>query len=220
MSVPKPVLRRALTEPPIAMPGGSAAAAVDSDRPLAISGWLLTALFFLVPLLTYWPATFYDYGLRDDYYNLREAHEEPGTILNFCASHARPIYGWLLQATYGQTDSVQSLHWMRFAASLLLGAVSLVMFRGLRAIGWSFNTALCVAILLALVPSAQVIAGWAVGWPYAATALLAIAAFFTVEGTLTLGLRSGVGRALSQGSVALGLMLMSTLIYQPSALFY
>ena len=54
----------------------------------------------------------------------------------------------------------------------------------------------------------------------AATALLAIAAFFTVEGTLTLGLRSGVGRALSQGSVALGLMLMSTLIYQPSALFY
>ncbi|HWS69621.1 MAG TPA: glucosyltransferase domain-containing protein [Steroidobacteraceae bacterium] len=220
MSVPKPVLRRALTEPPIALPAGSVAAAVDSDRPLAISGWLLTALFFLVPLLTYWPATFYDYGLRDDYSNLREAHEEPGTILNFCASHARPIYGWLLQATYGQTDSVQSLHWMRFAASLLLGAVSLVMFRGLRALGWSFSTALCFAILLTLVPSAQVIAGWAIGWPYAATALLAIAGFFTVEGALTVGRSAGPRRAVSQWIMALCLMVVGALIYQPSAMFY
>jgi hypothetical protein len=220
MSVPKPVLREALTEPPIALPAGPAAAAVDGDRPLAISGWLLTALFFLVPLLTYWPATFYDYGLRDDYSNLREAHDEPGTILNFCASHARPIYGWLLQATYGQTDSVQSLHWMRLAASLLLGAVSLVMFRGLRALGWSFNTALCFAILLALVPSAQVIAGWAIGWPYAATALLAIAGFFTVEGALTVGRSAGPGRAVSQWIMALCLMVVGALIYQPSAMFY
>src|SRR6202030_2812224 len=204
MSVPKPVLREALTEPPVALPAGSAAAAVDSDHPLTNSGWLLTALFFLVPLLTYWPATFYDYGLRDDYSNLREAHEEPGTILNFCASHARPIYGWLLQATYGQTNSVQSLQWMRLLASLLLGAISLVMFRGLRALGWSFNTSLCFAILLALVPSAQVIAAWAVGWPYAATALLAIAGFFAVEGALGVGLGAGVGRAAGQFTVAFG----------------
>src|ERR1700688_1559010 len=220
MSVPKPVLREALTEPPIALPAGSAAAAVDSDHPLTNSGWLLTAVFFLVPLRTYWPATFHDYGLRDDYSNLREAHEEPGTILNFCASHARPIYGWLLQATYGQTDSVQSLHWMRFAASLLLGAVSLVMFRGLRALGWSFNTALCFAILLALVPSAQVIAGWAIGWPYAAAALLAIGAFFTVEGALTIGRSAGDGRAAGQWITALCLMVVGALIYQPSAMFY
>jgi hypothetical protein len=118
-----------------------------------------------VPLATYWPATFHDFGLRDDYSNLREAHEEPATVIKFCASHARPIYGWLLQATYGQTDTVQSLQWMRFAASLLLGALSLVSFRGLRALGWSFSTSLCFALLLALIPSAQVMAGWAVGWP-------------------------------------------------------
>jgi hypothetical protein len=220
MSVPKPVLREALTEPPIALPADAAAAAIGSGRALTISRWLLTALFFLVPLLTYWPATFYDYGLRDDYSNLREAHEEPGTILNFCASHARPIYGWLLQATYEQTDTVQSLHWMRFAASLLLGAVSLVMFRALRALGWSFSTALCFAVLLALVPSAQVIAGWAIGWPYAATALLAIAGFFTVEGALTVGGSAGAGRAAGQWIMALCLMVVGALIYQPSAMFY
>jgi hypothetical protein len=181
---------------------------------------MLTAILFLIPLVTYWPATFHDYGLRDDYSNLREAHEEPGTVVKFCASHARPIYGWLLQATYGQTNSVQNLQWMRFFASLLLGAISLVMFRGLRALGWSFNTSLCFAILLALVPSAQVIAGWAVGWPYAATALLAVAGFFTVEGAMAVGLDAGVGRAAGQWMVALGLMVVSALIYQPSALFY
>ena len=159
-------------------------------------------MLFLVPLVTYWPATFHDYGLRDDYSNLREAHEEPGTVVKFCASHARPIYGWLLQATYGQTNSVQNLQWMRLLASLLLGAISLVMFRGLRALGWSFSTSLCFAILLALIPSAQVMAGWAVGWPYAAAALLAFGAFFTVEGALAMGLRAGAARAVAQWSVA------------------
>jgi len=178
---------------------------------------MLTAVLFLIPLVTYWPATFHDYGLRDDYSNLREAHEEPGTVVKFCASHARPIYGWLLQATYGQTSSVQNLQWMRFSASLLLGAIALVMFRGLRALGWSFNASLCFAILLELVPSAQVIAGWAVGWPYAATALPAIAAFFTVEGAVAVGVSAGVGRSVGQWLMALGLMVVSALIYQPSA---
>jgi hypothetical protein len=109
---------------------------------------------------------------------------------------------------------------MRFGASLLLGAISLVSFRGLRALGWSFSTSLCFAVLIGLIPSAQVIAGWAVGWPYAATALLAFGAFFTVEGALNVGMSLGFGRAVGQWAVALGLMVVSALIYQPSALFY
>src|ERR1700729_4136716 len=126
MSVPE----TAVTEPSIAVPVGTTDVAVAVGRRSAVGvrAWLLTAVLFLVPLISYWPATFHDYGLRDDYSNLREAHEEPGTVVKFCASHARPIYGWLLQATYGQTDSVQSLQWIRLLASLLLGAISLVMF--------------------------------------------------------------------------------------------
>jgi hypothetical protein len=50
--------------------------------------------------------------------------------------------------------------------------------------------------------------------------LLAIAGFFTVDGALTVGLRAGVGRALGQWTLALGLMLVAALIYQPSAMFY
>ena len=220
MSVPKPALREALAEPSVALPTGHSAARAGVRHRLGLRAWMLTAVLFLVPLVAYWPATFHDYGLRDDYSNLREAHEEPGTVIKFCASHARPIYGWLLQVTYGQTDSVHNLRWMRLCAALLLGAVSLVMFRGLRSLGWSFNATLCFAILIALVPSAQVVAGWAVGWPYAATALLAIAGFFTVEGALAVGLRAGPGRAIGQWTLALGLMIVSALIYQPSALFY
>src|SRR5450631_2691636 len=220
MSVTEPSLTQTLTEPALPATIGYIDARADRRSGVGLRSWVLTAILFVVPLVTYWPATFHDYGLRDDYSNLREAHEEPGTILNFCASHARPIYGWLLQATYGQTSTVQNLHWMRFTATLLLGAVSLVMFRGLRALGWSFNTALCFAILLALVPSAQVIAGWAIGWPYAATALLAIAGFFTVEGAVAVGLSAGVRRSVGQWLMALGLMVVCALIYQPSALFY
>ena len=225
-SVPKTVLsdtslsESVLSERAIAVPSGSPAAIARPRSRVRVRAWMLTALLFLIPLVAYWPATFHDYGLRDDYSNLREAHEEVGKVLQFCASHARPIYGWLLQATYGQTTSVQNLQWLRFIAALLLGAISLVSFRGLRAVGWSLNTSLCFAVLLTLVPSAQVIAGWAVGWPYAATALLAFGGFFTVDGALSVGLRLGVGRAVSQWAVALGLMLMSALIYQPSAMFY
>jgi hypothetical protein len=225
-SVPKTVLgegalsEAVLSEGAIAVPIGAPGAIAEPRIALRARAWLLTAVLFLVPLVAYWPATFHDYGLRDDYSNLREAHEEVGKVLQFCASHARPVYGWLLQATYGQTSSVENLQWLRFVAALLLGAISLVSFRGLRAVGWSFNSSLCFAVLLCLVPSAQVIAGWAVGWPYAATALLAFAGFFTVEGALTLGLSAGVGRAVSQWAVASGLMVLSALIYQPSAFFY
>jgi hypothetical protein len=219
MSVPERVLAEPLTDTAV-IPAGFAGSRAHARSTAGIRAWALTALLLFLPLITYWPATFHDYGLRDDYSNLREAHEEPGKVLQFCASHARPIYGWLLQSTYHLTSSVQNLQWMRFCASLLLGAISLVMFRGLRALGWSFNTSLCFALLVSLLPASQVIAGWAVGWPYAVTALLAVGAFFTSEGALSAGTRGGGGRLVGQWALALGLMVVSALIYQPSALFY
>src|SRR5271168_3058037 len=146
-SVPKTVL----SEAAIAVPIGNASALDAAPRSaLRLRAWMLSAALFLAPLATYWPATFHDYGLRDDYSNLREAHEEIGKIVKFCASHARPIYGWLLQATYGQAGTVQNLQWMRFSASLLLGAISLVCFKGLRAVGWSISNSLFFAVLLVL----------------------------------------------------------------------
>jgi len=202
----------------ISIPADGPSAGVASGSRIGTRTWVLTALFFLVPLLAYWPTTFHDFGLRDDYSNLREAHEEPAAVLKFCASHARPLYGLLLRTTYGLTNSVQNLEWMRFAATLLLGAIGFVLFRSLRSFGWSFSASLFFALIITLVPSAQVMASWAVGWPYVVTALLAIGGFFAAEGALTAG--NSTGRTLAQWGVALGLMVICALIYQPSALFY
>jgi hypothetical protein len=215
-----PLPKSALTETAIAGPASAGAVAVSRAGVLNLRAVLITAFLFLVPLLTYWSATFHDFGLRDDYSNLREAHQEVGKVLKFCASHARPIYGWLLQSTFGQTSSVQNLQWLRFTAALLLGALSLVSFRGFRALGWSANRSLCFALMLVLVPASQVIASWAVGWPYAIAALLSFGAFFTAEGAFAMNVLARPRRAASQWAVALGLMLLSALIYQPSAMFY
>jgi hypothetical protein len=216
MSVPERVIAPPAIAPPpaIALPASHA----EARRQAGARGWLLVAFLFLVPLSAYWPATFHEYGLRDDYSNLRESHEEVGKVLQFCASHARPLYGWLLQATYAQAGSVHNLQWMRLFASFLLGALSLVMLRGLRALGWSFSASLFVALLVPLVPASQVIAGWAVGWPYAASALVAIGAFFSVEAAL--GINGSTARALGQWLLALVLLVLCALTYQPSALFY
>jgi hypothetical protein len=196
----------------------AASLAIPRTRRVAWPAWALTTALFLAPLLIYAPTTFHDYGLRDDYSSLREAHEEPGKILQFCASHARPLYGLLLQASYGQTTTVQNLQWMRFLAALLLGTLSVVSYRSVRALGWSLNAAVCFALLVVMVPSSQVIAAWAVGWPYALAALLGIAGFFAAEGAMSPA--NTRGRTVAQWTVALGLIIMSALIYQPSTMFY
>jgi hypothetical protein len=216
-------IERTVLAPPPLSAGSTIGAAVEAgarDRAarVGLQAWLLCALLFLVPLVAYWPTTFHDFGLRDDYSNLREAHEEPGVVLKFCASHARPIYGLLLRATYAETSSVQNLQWLRFGAVLLLGTLSLVAFRSLRAFGWPFDASLVFALLLGLVPSAQVIASWAVGWPYAATALIAVGAYFAADGAMAPGILRA--RVAAQWAVALGLMVTAALIYQPSAMFY
>jgi hypothetical protein len=218
MSTPERLLSQTLAPPAVTVPVPWS----HSTRRTAVGvrAWLITSFLFFLPVVAYWPATFHEYGLRDDYSNLRESHEELGKVVQFCASHARPIYGWLLQATYGQATSVHNLQWMRLLASFLLGALSLVMYRGLRALGWSSSSSLCVAVLVSLVPASQVIASWAVGWPYAATALLAVAAFFTVEGALSVRRASSKPRIVGQWALGVALMVVSALIYQPSALFY
>jgi hypothetical protein len=218
MSAPERLVSQSLAPPAVGVPVPWTQTA--GRTAVGARTWLVTAFLFFLPMVTYWPATFHEYGLRDDYSNLRESHEEIGKIVQFCASHARPIYGWLLQSTYGQTTSVHNLEWMRLFASLLLGAISLVVYRGLRALGWPSSSSLCVAVLVSLVPASQVIAGWAVGWPYAATALLALPAFFTVEGALSVRPAVGTARFVGQWMLGAALMVVCALTYQPSALFY
>jgi len=100
MSTPDPTLSQPLTQPSLGGSVGYAEAPAQTRSVAGARSWLLTAFLFLMPVVAYWPTTFHDFGLRDDYSNLREAHEEPGKILQFCASHARPIYGLLLHRSF------------------------------------------------------------------------------------------------------------------------
>jgi hypothetical protein len=61
-SVPKPIL----SEAAVAVPIGNPSVLAEPRARLSARAWMLTLALFLVPLLTYWPATFHDYGLRDD----------------------------------------------------------------------------------------------------------------------------------------------------------
>ncbi|HEX7632620.1 MAG TPA: hypothetical protein VF388_10830, partial [Lacunisphaera sp.] len=88
-------------------------------------------VLLLTPLAVYWSTIFHDYGFRDDYSHLREAKEEPGKIVKFTASHGRPLYGALLETTFGVTDDVAELPWLRLTTVCLLTVLGLALWRQL-----------------------------------------------------------------------------------------
>ena len=138
---------------------------------------LMVLVLFALPLATYWNTTFHPFGLRDDYSNLREAHEEPGKIVQFTASNSRPLYGVLLQNSFGRIDLVGELAWLRLAGAIGLGGVAAILFGLLRRLGWSLAPAACAAAMVSLMPAAQVVASWAVTWPYPMAGILSISGF-------------------------------------------
>ena len=182
---------------------------------------LITLLFLLVlPTGVYWNSIWSDFGLRDDYAVTREAREEPVTIIKFCGSHARPVYGWLLQKSFKHIDHIRDISMARLIGSVCLGLVS----AGTCAIlfsmfGWSLVTAACVGALLALVPTAQVIASWGILWAYTVSALLSMIAFAIAENAFRDSTTSLARRLIPVGVASL-LIIVSAWNYQPVSLFY
>ena len=107
MSAPEPLISQTLAPPAIAVP-----LPASRRRAVRVSGPGFYGFLFLVPVVAYWPATFHEYGLRDDYSNLREAHEEIGKVLQFLRlpRHGRSMAGCCNRAT-AQTTSVHNLEW-------------------------------------------------------------------------------------------------------------
>lgn len=189
---------------------------------LTRAGWLRlgSLLMVVLPVAVYWSTTWGEYGLRDDYGVLREAMTEPAAIFRFCGSHARPVFGWLLQATFMQFDSIGDLAWARLLGSVLTGVLAACVMQVLvRLHGWSVLTAGCLAATMTLLPSLQVVAAWAILWPYLVAALLSLAAFVAAE----CGFRSSAGLSWPQAgwcALAVALAVASAWVYQPNALFY
>jgi hypothetical protein len=172
-------------------------------------------VLLLAPLAAYWPTIFHDYGLRDDYSHLRESREEPGKIVKVTASHGRPLYGALLETTFGVVDDVSQLPWLRLTTVCLLTLLGLALWRQLYQSGWTEVDAAAIGLGVTLLPAAQITAGWAIGWPYGLALLLSVAGFSAIETELE---RGGLKRfvALLGGCMIYAL---AALIYQSDALF-
>lgn len=172
-------------------------------------------ILLLAPLAVYWQAIFQDYGMRDDYSHLREAREEPGKLVKFTASDGRPLYGALLETTFGVMDDVNQLPWLRLTTVSLLTLLGLALWRQLYQSGWTEIEAAAIGLGVILLPAAQITAGWAIGWPFALALLLAVAGFSAIETELE---RGGLKRfvALFGGCMIYAL---AALVYQSDALF-
>jgi hypothetical protein len=174
--------------------------------------WLVA----LVPALLYAPAILREYGLRDDYSMLREAVAQPAKLVAVCVAEGRPIYGLLLRVTHSYLD-VPSLGVARLLAALLIGFAGATLARILAIrFQWSTGTAASAGVLLALLPSTQVVASWASCWPQAAAGAMSIGAFAISDRGFE---RRGPPRLLAILG-AFALLLAATLTYQSNALLY
>ena len=172
-------------------------------------------VLLLTPLAVYWQTIFHDFGMRDDYMHLRATREAPGMLVKVTASNGRPLAGALLETTFGVTDDVTQLPWLRLTSVALLVVLALAVWRQLYQSGWTEVEAAAIGLGIILLPAAQVSAGWAIAWPHALALLLSVAGFSAIETELE---RGGLKRAVA---LLGGCMIyaLATLIYQSNALF-
>jgi hypothetical protein len=173
--------------------------------------WVL----LLVPFVVYVPAIGQSYGVRDDYSHMREAHEEPGKIVRFIASHGRPLHGMLLEMSFSYLKSVNDLVWLRLASIALLAGLGIVLWRRVDSAGWPALDATALGLAVTLLPAAQICATWAYSWPWVLSLILAVAGFSAIEVEGEKGEKPRVMGILS----GVCLYMLATLIYQSNALF-
>jgi hypothetical protein len=146
---------------------------------------------------------------------LREAREEPGKLVKFTSSQGRPLYGALLETTFGVTEDVSNLCWMRLTTVILLTILGIALWRQFYQSGWTEIEAAVIGLGITLLPAAQVAAGWAIGWPYVLTLLLALAGFSAIETEVE---RGGLKRVIALVGGCL-IYVLAGLIYQSDAMF-
>ena len=173
--------------------------------------WLL----LITPFVVYGPAITEEYGMRDDYSNLREAKEEPGKVVHFHTSQGRPLCGAMIQALYSHIPTVDDLQWLRLLTVALLAGMGLILWRQFDNFGWPEVDAAAAALAIVLLPSAQITAAWAIGFPWVFSLILALGGFAAVEMELEKG-----GLKRTMGVIGgIFIYVMSIFIYQSNAMF-
>ena len=180
-------------------------------------GYLLLLSLALLPSLLFWDGLWLRFGFRDDYSTLREAHEEPGKLFLFCAAQGRPIYGILVESTFAELDGINALPWARVLGALSIGIVCAGMAYLLEKQGWPRRISVASALLLGVLPSAQVVINWGSCWPHAFASALGVIAFALSDR----GLRDPRPyRRLPWIIAGAATLLCGVLVYQPDALLY
>ena len=176
---------------------------------------LLGLAFVLTPLAVYWGTVFHEFGFRDDYSLLREAHEEPGKVPRVTTSNGRPVYGAMLVASMRPLRGVGDLPWLRLASVLFLTCAGWLLWRQLERSGWTPIEAAALGLAVPLLPAAQVVVSWAIAWPLAVALSLAVGGFALIETHLE-------HRGRRRAAAVLGgafMYFLAGLVYQSNALF-
>lgn len=185
--------------------------------------WAVATLLVLLPVGLYWSTIRYDFGFRDDYSMLREAHEEPGKILKVCAMQARPLFGVITETSFRQLQHVGDLWRVRLMCALLSGGVAAGTFLLLRYLRWDRWTAALLGALLVVLPSTQIVVAWAVAGALPIALLLSLAGFVCAERCFVprqgYPATSATARTAWWAAAVL-LVCASALIYQPNSLYY
>lgn len=184
---------------------------------MTIRAALCWGILLLVPIAVYAPTAFHEYGFRDDYSLLRESHDAPRDLMRFTSSYGRPVFGALLLGSLRAIDSVPGLQWPRLLSALLLGVVAVTLALMLRSAGWLPLDAAAVGLAIAFLPSAQIVAGWAIAWPIAFALLCALAGFAAVERALEVA-ASGP-RRIAWWVAGFAAYVVAGLTYQPGVMF-
>lgn len=185
---------------------------------LRLSTWWLALAVLVLPLFLYSDTIGARFGLRDDYSILREADDQPEMVFRVSASQGRPIYGWLLQATFSRMEGFNDLSWSRGLAALAVGLFGAAAALGLhRRLGWPFWLAYPLGAMLTVLPMAQILIGWGSCWPHVLACILAVAAFALTEPRAVEERLEAHPWRLFGGIV---LLVLATLTYQSNTLCY
>ncbi len=137
---------------------------------------LLSAAFFLLIGIVYFPVVTSEYGFYDDYYYLNVADSDlsGADLFKIGARQGRPLTGVAFAVSMGLVDNVSELNYLRLIGVVFTAIFGVSFFLMLTRFGWSVGLSLLLALLVALLPAFQVYVSWSVCFILPAGALLGL----------------------------------------------
>lgn len=142
----------------------------------------------VLPLCAYGPLVLAEFGTPADFVRLGAGEAVADGATRGIVNNA------LVDISFHWINSVPLLSLARGLGLLLLVLCGVALWQILERGGWGEIEAAALSLGVLLLPSAQVVVGWATLWPVALAALLAIAGFAAAESELEMGgTRRGIG---------------------------